>query len=218
MNEADYALGYAEAELRRLTTQAQLIDPITRRFLEAAGIGKGMRVLDIGSGAGDVAFLCREMVGTTGEVVGTDVSVSSVERATLRAKEANTSRVSFRHGDAAGLDFEQPFDAVVGRYVLQFMPDPARSLRRIVRHLRPGGDRRIPRTGLGWCPIVSIVADLRSSLQLAQPDNRSSRRPSTPWHTSRVSVRGCWVACTEPETGGGHRFWATSTGGRASRD
>lgn len=139
MNEADYALGYAEAELRRLTTQAQLIDPITRRFLEAAGIGKGMRVLDIGSGAGDVAFLCREMVGTTGEVVGTDVSVSSVERATLRAKEANTSRVSFRHGDAAELDFEQPFDAVVGRYVLQFLPDPARSLRRIVRHLRPVG-------------------------------------------------------------------------------
>ena len=52
MNEADYALGYAEAELRRLTTQASLIDPITRRFLEAAGVGKGMRVLDIGSEIG----------------------------------------------------------------------------------------------------------------------------------------------------------------------
>ena len=66
MNDADYALGYAEAELRRLTTQARLVDPITRRFLEAAGTGNGMRVLDIGSGARDVALLCGELVGPTG--------------------------------------------------------------------------------------------------------------------------------------------------------
>ena len=81
MEEADYALGYAEAELRRLTTQARLIDPITHRFLEAAGLRKGMRVLDIGSGAGDVARLCGEIVGPDGEVVGTDLAQVAVERA-----------------------------------------------------------------------------------------------------------------------------------------
>ena len=70
MKDTDYALGHAEAELRRLVTQARLIDPITRRFLEAAGIAKGMRILDIGSGAGDVAFLCGDIVGPTGDFLG----------------------------------------------------------------------------------------------------------------------------------------------------
>lgn len=139
MNDTDYALGHAEAELRRLSTQARLIDPITRRFLEAARITKGMRILDIGSGAGDVAFLCGELVGPTGEVVGTDLALAAVERAELRARNAGSGTISFRHGDPAELNFDEPFDAIVGRYVLQFMPDPAQSLRRIVRHLRPGG-------------------------------------------------------------------------------
>lgn len=139
MNETGYALGYTDAELRRLTTQARLIDPITRRFLEAAGVGKGMRVLDIGSGAGDVALLCGELVGPAGEVVGTDLARAAVERAEQRARSAGVGWVSFKHGDPADLSFRAPFDAVVGRYVLQFMPDPARSLRRIAHHLRPGG-------------------------------------------------------------------------------
>lgn len=139
MNEADYALGYAEAELRRLTTQAQLIDPITRRFFEAAGIRQGMRVLDIGSGAGDVALLCGGLVGPGGEVVGTDLALAAVERAEQRTRNAGVSWVTFKHGDPAKLSFPAPFDAVVGRYVLQFMPDPADSLRRITHHLRPGG-------------------------------------------------------------------------------
>ena len=52
-----YPLGHTDAELKRLATQARLIDPITRRYLVSAGITEGMRVLDVGSGAGDVAIL-----------------------------------------------------------------------------------------------------------------------------------------------------------------
>ena len=58
-----YLLGHDPDELRRLNAQARVIDPITRRFFQAAGIGPGMRVLDVGSGAGDVAFLAAEIVG-----------------------------------------------------------------------------------------------------------------------------------------------------------
>jgi SAM-dependent methyltransferase len=47
--------------------------------------------------------------------------------------------VSFVEGDPAELKFERPFDAVVGRYVLMFQPDPAAMLRRLATHLRPGG-------------------------------------------------------------------------------
>jgi ubiquinone/menaquinone biosynthesis C-methylase UbiE len=51
-----YVLGHSSREIERLKAQAQLIDPITTRFFREAGIVPGMRVLDVGSGAGDVAF------------------------------------------------------------------------------------------------------------------------------------------------------------------
>ena len=61
--EDGYVLGHTNAELKRLVTQARLIDPITRRFLVSAGIKEGMRILDVGSGAGDVAILLAGLVG-----------------------------------------------------------------------------------------------------------------------------------------------------------
>jgi ubiquinone/menaquinone biosynthesis C-methylase UbiE len=62
-----YVLGHTDAELKRLATQARLIDPITKRFLVSAGIKKGMRILDVGSGAGDVAILLAGLVGGRGK-------------------------------------------------------------------------------------------------------------------------------------------------------
>jgi SAM-dependent methyltransferase len=134
-----YALGHSDRELERLAVQARLIDPITRRFFRDAGIIPGMRVLDVGSGAGDTAFLAAELVGNTGEVVGVDRAPAAVVAARERADARSLHNVSFREGDPAEMTFEQPFDAVVGRYVLVFQPDPAAMLRKILAHLRPGG-------------------------------------------------------------------------------
>jgi hypothetical protein len=52
-DEANYILGHSEAEIRRLQMQATILRPITERLLQSAGIRPGMRVLDLGSGAGD---------------------------------------------------------------------------------------------------------------------------------------------------------------------
>jgi SAM-dependent methyltransferase len=98
-----------------------------------------MRVLDVGSGAGDVAFLAAELVGESGEVVGVDRSAIALDLATRRAAANALRQVSFLQGDPAELAFEQPFDAVVGRYVLQFQKDPATMLRKLGAHLKPGG-------------------------------------------------------------------------------
>jgi ubiquinone/menaquinone biosynthesis C-methylase UbiE len=134
-----YVLGHTDAELKRLATQARLIDPITRRFLVSAGIREGMRVLDVGSGAGDVAILLADLVGPSGEIVGTDPARTAIDAAEKRVRASTLPNVTFRHGDPATMIFDKPFDAVVGRYVLQFIPDPSVAIARLSSHLRPGG-------------------------------------------------------------------------------
>lgn len=134
-----YALGHSEAELKRLATQARLIDPITRRFLVSAGIREGMRVLDVGSGVGDVAILLAGLVGQRGEVVGADIAQTAIDTAESRVRASSLANVTFRCGDPATMNFDKPFDAVVGRYVLQFVPDPSTAIARLSSHLRPGG-------------------------------------------------------------------------------
>ncbi len=67
-----YLFGHSDNETERLRKQARLFNPSTRRMLEEAGITRGMKVLDVGSGAGDVALLLADLVGPLGKVVGVD--------------------------------------------------------------------------------------------------------------------------------------------------
>jgi 2-polyprenyl-3-methyl-5-hydroxy-6-metoxy-1,4-benzoquinol methylase len=134
-----YVLGHSDQELDRLQVQARLIEPITRQFFRDAGLGAGMRILDIGSGVGDVAFLAADLVGKDGEVVGVDRAAQPLGVATARAEARSLPNVSFHEGDAAEMTFEGSFDAVVGRYVLMYQPDPVAVLRSVASHVRPGG-------------------------------------------------------------------------------
>ena len=135
----DYALGHTDDELERLNAQARLVGPFTRRFFEEAGLVEGMRVLDVGSGAGDVSLLARRIVGAAGEVVGFDLSERAVAAATARASALGYDNVGFHVGNPAEASFDRPFDAVIGRYVLMFQKDPAAMLHALSRHVRSGG-------------------------------------------------------------------------------
>lgn len=137
--DAQYTMGRSDAETRRLIEQSQLYDGVTRRFLNAAGIGKGMKVLDIGSGAGDVALTLAEFVGNDGAVVGVDVNAEILETARSRAETAGITNVEFIAGDARTLDLPDDFDAIVGRLVLMYMAEPGDALRQLATRLRPGG-------------------------------------------------------------------------------
>lgn len=134
-----YVLGHSDREVERLRVQARLLDPITRRFLREAGLAPGMRVLDVGSGAGDVSFMAAELVGETGEVIGVDRASAAIAAARKRAESLSSRNISFVEGDPAELRFERPFDAIIGRYVLLFQRDPVSMLRKLTTHLRPGG-------------------------------------------------------------------------------
>src|SRR5215470_11013840 len=73
-----YALGYANAEHDRLIRQAALLAPITERFFREVGLGPEQRVLDLGSGLGDVSMVAAELVGPSGQVVGIERDASSI--------------------------------------------------------------------------------------------------------------------------------------------
>jgi 2-polyprenyl-3-methyl-5-hydroxy-6-metoxy-1,4-benzoquinol methylase len=134
-----YALGYSEEELERLSRQARAFEPFTRQVLLQAGVRAGMRVLDVGCGSGDVAFFAAELVGSGGEVVGADCGIAAVEWATARAHSRGAKNVNFVLGDPTLMEFDQPFDAVLGRLVLMYYPDPADAIRKLAKHVRSGG-------------------------------------------------------------------------------
>jgi SAM-dependent methyltransferase len=138
-NDVEYVLGHSEQELERISTQARRFEPFTRQVFQAAGIVTGMRVLDVGSGPGDVAFLAAEIVGSGGSVIGTDKAPAAVALARVRANGKDLRNVDFREGDPTQMTFDRPFDAIVGRLILMHCGDPPAMLRKLRAHARPGG-------------------------------------------------------------------------------
>jgi SAM-dependent methyltransferase len=138
-DDATYAMGRTEDETARLIRQAEGIREFTRRFFLSAGIGPGMRVLDVGTGAGDGALLAAEIVGPTGTVVGIDTNAAILGTARERARVAGHDHVTFVPGDFRTAAMAGDFDAVIGRYVLMYLGNPVDALRAALRHLRPGG-------------------------------------------------------------------------------
>jgi SAM-dependent methyltransferase len=134
-----YALGRSPQEYARLARQAEIMKPMTQRLFADAGIRAGMTVLDLGSGAGDVAMLLAEMLGTSGSVIGLDLDHGAMQHARERAIAAQFHNVNFVHSDFAHYHPERPLDAIVGRLVLMYQADPAAALAKLTRHLRPGG-------------------------------------------------------------------------------
>ncbi len=137
-SEETYILGHKSEAVQRLLRQGQMLNPFTPRLLEDAGISRGMKVLDVGCGPGDVSLIVAELVGEEGSVLGVDTNASALQVAQARAQATSLKQVSFLAADIHDLPLEQEFDAVVGRLILQHMPEPISTLRRLVSQLRPG--------------------------------------------------------------------------------
>lgn len=134
-----YALGHADVEVRRLLLQARLYDDYTEHALRLAGLRPGMRVLDIGCGPGDVSFVAARLVGPTGSVLGVDAAPEMVALARARAAEQGLTAAQFTHAAIDAIALDEPVDAVIGRFILMHLPDPAATLRRLNSFVRPGG-------------------------------------------------------------------------------
>jgi SAM-dependent methyltransferase len=134
-----YLMGRSDRETNRLIAASEALRPFTHQFLLDAGIAPGMRVLDVGTGAGDVAVLAAEIVGRAGSVVGMDANPQILRTAYERTQAAGLDHVSFVTGDVREIDVPGPFDAVVGRLVVMYLPDPTAVVRDLAARLAPGG-------------------------------------------------------------------------------
>jgi ubiquinone/menaquinone biosynthesis C-methylase UbiE len=134
-----YVLQRSEMESQRLIKQANFMRPSTERVFQKAGISAGMRVLDIGCGVGDVSFLVADLVGATGSVIGIDMDPGVLAVARQRASEKGLAQVTFERNAIDGFMATEPFDAVVGRFVVMYQADPVATLTHVAGLLRTGG-------------------------------------------------------------------------------
>ena len=139
VEQREYMLGRTNAEHDRLNRQGRLISGITQHFLDEMDLRPGMRVLDVGSGVGDVALLAARMVAPEGHVIGIDLDDAALNRARDRAAQEGLGNVEFHACDIHHYSSDDLFDAVLGRCVLLHQHDPAEALKSAARCVRLGG-------------------------------------------------------------------------------
>ena len=154
-----YALD-ADVDRTRLVAQARIVDRISERYLREAGIAPGMRVLDLGSGMGDVALLAGRLVGPAGHVLGVEASLATLAAAQERVDDLGVTNVELVEGDVTQLPQlgGRPFDAVVGRLILMHVADPSAVLRAASALVRRGGPVVAMEYDLAWLPSHPSVA------------------------------------------------------------
>lgn len=161
-------------------------------LVDAAQIGPGDRVLDVGCGTGAVARAAAQRVGVEGRVVGLDLNPRMLEVARRVAPE-----IEWREGDAGDLPFENAaFDVVTSQFAAMFFPDPALALREMWRVVAPGGRLAVavcgPLENAGGYAALAAVAERDCSPEVVE----LLRSPFTLGDVQRLAglVRGAGIA------------------------
>ena len=107
---------------------------------EFARIKEGDTVIDLGSGAGNDAFVARSIAGETGRVIGVDFTEKMIDKARNNAEKLSFNNVEFRQGDIENLPVSANVaDVVVSNCVLNLVPDKHKAFSETFRVLKPGG-------------------------------------------------------------------------------
>jgi len=107
---------------------------------EFAKIKTGDTVIDLGSGAGNDAFIARKIVGENGRVLGIDFTEAMIKKARANAEKLNFNNVEFRLGDIDDMPVTSNYaDVIVSNCVLNLVPNKHKVISEIFRVLKPGG-------------------------------------------------------------------------------
>jgi SAM-dependent methyltransferase len=108
--------------------------------VDHAGLAAGQVVLDLGSGAGLDAFVARDIVGETGQVIGVDMTAEMIAKARENTEKLGFDNVEFRLGEIEHLPVDpDSVDVVISNCVLNLVPEKRRAFAEIFRVLKPGG-------------------------------------------------------------------------------
>ena len=158
------------------------------RFFGDIGIMPGARVLDVGCGNGDLSRYVAGLAGPSGEVVAIDRSEQALATAQTVDADPGAAHIQYRAVDLSGdLPDLGRFDAIVGRRVLMYLPDAAKTLERLAamakpdailafqEHARAGlpaglGDLALHRQlyDWNWSTVAAEGGDVRLALRLAE--------------------------------------------------
>lgn len=132
-------IGYSDKELESVPDGANLGlgcgNPVA-----LASLKEGEIVLDLGSGAGFDCFLAAGRVGTSGMVIGVDMTPEMVDKARLNAEKGGYKNVEFRLGEIENLPTaDGSVDVVISNCVINLVPDKRRVFSETYRVLKPGG-------------------------------------------------------------------------------
>ncbi len=107
---------------------------------EFAKIKEGDTVIDLGSGAGNDAFVARRLTGEKGKVIGVDFTEPMIARARENAEKLNLNNVEFRQGDIENMPVTaNKADVIISNCVLNLVPNKQKVFEEIYRVLKPGG-------------------------------------------------------------------------------
>ncbi len=125
---------------------------------EFAKIKEGDTVIDLGSGAGNDAFVARSITGDKGKVIGIDFTEKMVEKAKINAEKLGYTNVEFRQGDIENMPLAGNIaDVVVSNCVLNLVPNKQQAFAETFRILKKGGHFSVS--------DIVLVGDLPEGLQ-----------------------------------------------------
>jgi SAM-dependent methyltransferase len=139
-SDKDYVLGTHDDEIERLGLQHRIWRPTVLDCWRKAGLGTGMRVVDVGAGPGYATIDLAEIVGSAGQVLAVERSRRFIEVAQQSCHLRKCSQVAFQEADIMLEPIRADgYDAAWCRWVASFVSSPATLMQRIRAALKPGG-------------------------------------------------------------------------------
>ncbi len=139
INNISKQIGYTDSDLSAIPEEANLGlgcgNPVA-----LASLKEGEVVLDLGSGAGIDCFLAASHVGTSGKVIGVDMTPEMLDKARLNARKGKYKNIEFRLGEIEHLPVaDNSVDAIISNCVINLSPDKNQVFQEAFRVLKPGG-------------------------------------------------------------------------------
>lgn len=151
-------VGYKDTDINSVPEGANLGlgcgNPVALAALKAGDV-----VLDLGSGAGFDAFLAAAKVGSSGKVIGVDMTHEMIEKAKANAVIAGYKNVEFRLGEIENLPVSDgEVDVIISNCVINLSPEKETVFKEAFRVLKPGGCLMVSDLVL-LKPLPEIVRD-----------------------------------------------------------